>query len=263
MEELKDKVAIVTGGSRGIGRATCVALASKGVSIAVVGRNHNRIIETVEKLKEIYDTSGFSTSSAIGFILDVRVEVDMEIMARQTLDKFGRIDILIASAGIGKSSFSDRFFPYSISQLPTAEWDEILDTNLKGIFLSNRAVLPAMIDRRRGVIINISSLAVEMQPAPPFAAAYCASKYGVVGFSESLTEEVGSYGIKVYCVVPGSTDTPMISKSNVELRYGKSFPAERVANFIIYLLGLPENIIIKHPVIIPFQSYKGGKEKRL
>ncbi|MGK7891927.1 MAG: SDR family oxidoreductase, partial [Leptolyngbyaceae cyanobacterium] len=127
-------VAIVTGGSSGIGQAICVALAHTGYQLVVVGRDSQRIEQTLALLP--------SSETHLGLSLDVTQEEQMQQMAEQTITAFGQIDVLIASAGVGRSANSDRFMPYPTTALPLAEWNAILDVNLKGVFLSNRAVLP-------------------------------------------------------------------------------------------------------------------------
>lgn len=244
----KGQVAIITGGSSGIGRATCLSLAKEGADIVVVGRNAARVTEAIKEIER--ETNG---AAALGLVLDVRKEQDMEEMARRTLDRFGRVDILIASAGIARGSSSKRVLPYPVAQMPTQEWDEVLDTNLKGVFLSNRAVLPSMIRQRKGSIINISS-AHGGQHGYPYASAYCASKFGVVGFSESLAEEVKQFGIKVQVVLPGATETPILGKGDTAVGFGRSLPPVRIGEFIIYLLTLPSDTVLINPVIAPLQS---------
>jgi len=196
--KLDGQVAIVTGGSSGIGLATSTALASHGAHVVVVGRD-NRHVRTA--LEDVTCKVG-PTASVVGFTLDVRSEQDMNEMVRKTLDQSGRIDILVACAGIGKRQGSGGSVPRPLSHLPIEDWDAILDTNLKGVFLSNRAVLSVMIKQRRGQIVNISSSPGGIF-GQPFSAAYCASKFGVTGLSEALAAEVRRYGIRVHVVFSG------------------------------------------------------------
>jgi len=128
----------------------------------------------------------------------------------------------------------------------------VLQTNLRGIFLSNRAVLPTMIARRTGLIVNISSSPGGLY-GNPYAAAYCASKFGVMGLSKSLSEEVSGYGIKVYVVLPDRVDTPMLGPLG-RSRLGESLTPSRVAELVTYLLTLPEDMILLNPLIAPFKN---------
>jgi NAD(P)-dependent dehydrogenase (short-subunit alcohol dehydrogenase family) len=180
-------------------------------------------------------------------MLDVRSESDMQEMAKRVLDEFGRIDILVAAAGIGGSLASAKRLPYAVVQMPLKEWDEVIDTNLKGIFLSNRAVLGAMMKQRKGNIINVSS-SRGATGGQPFAAAYSASKYGVVGISETLAEEVQPFNIRVQVVMPDATDTPLLhGRKNLASR-GIMKPST-VANFIVRMLTLPDEAYLVNPII--------------
>jgi NAD(P)-dependent dehydrogenase (short-subunit alcohol dehydrogenase family) len=176
----------------------------------------------------------------MGLTLDVRLEQDMNEMVRRTLEQFGRIDILVACAGIGKRRGSVGNLPRPVSHLPIEDWDAILDTNLKGVFLSNRAVLPVMIKQRKGQIVNISSSPGGVA-GQPFSAAYCASKFGVTGLSEALAAEVQPYGIRVQVVFPDATDTPLIRDTTLTARLGQPLPPDRVANHILFLVTAPED----------------------
>jgi 3-oxoacyl-[acyl-carrier protein] reductase len=241
---LKGQTAIVTGGVGGIGRATCIALAREGANIVVVDLDAERVGEVVA------ESQGQGRGAeALGLTLDVRNEQDMEDMARQTLTRFGSIDVLVTCAG--KLRAGDGTLK-PLAQLRTAEWDEVLDTNLKGVFLSNRAVLPTMITQRRGSIVNISSVAGRQGRAHD--SAYCASKFGVIGLSEALAEEVRQYGVKVQVVLPDAVDTPMWDQNGPVPRPGNTLPPTRVADFIIYLLSLPADTVLLDPVIAPFRA---------
>lgn len=240
---LKEQVAIVTGGSSGIGRATCLALAREGAYVVVVGKTPSRVTGVVAEVNRV---GGEKT--VLGLVLDVRIEKDMDEMARQTLSRFGRVDILIACAGIARGGSSKRLLPYPVVQMPIQEWDEVLDTNLRGVFLSNRAVLPAMMSQRRGSIVNVSS-ARGGRYGSPYVAAYCASKFGVVAFSQALAEEVSQFGIKIQVVLPDVTDTPMLGEAVGAASLENLLPASRVGDFIVHLLSQPEDTILLNPLI--------------
>ncbi len=251
MNNLENKVAIITGGSSGIGRATAVALSRWGADVVVVGRNVEHIEETLSMVREERKEQTYA-GDPLGLSLDVRKESDMNKMVEQTIEKFGRVDILVAAAGSGGSIATTRKFPYAVVQLPTEEWDEVIDTNLKGIFLSNRAVLQVMMKRRKGDIINISS-SRGATLGLPYAAAYSASKHGVMGLSEALAEEVRSYGIRVQVLLPDVTDTPMLHVTGKLAPYGLLKP-ETVANTIICMLTLPGDTVLTDPLVAPFAN---------
>lgn len=246
--QLQGKVAIVTGGSSGIGRAVCLALAKAGVAVVVVGRNKKRVQATVTEIKNTNTVSSFSRM-ALGLQLDVRREADMEEMAERTLTQFGCIDILVASAGILRAM---QFRPTMLVETSVEEWDQILDTNLKGVFLSNRAVIKTMMAQHAGHIINVSSLSG--RHALPFDSPYCASKFGVIGLSEALAEELTSFGVRVQVVLPGNIDTSIWSQNKVVPRAAQTLPVERVADLILYLITWPQDAALREIVIAPKQS---------
>ncbi len=249
VNQIKNQVAIVTGGSSGIGRATAIALAREGADVAVVGRNISHIAETVATIREERKNQ-LSGRSPLGLTLDVRRQSDMEEMVRRVTNEFGRIDILVAAAGIGGSTATERRLPYAVVQLPAEEWDEVIDTNLKGIFLSNRAVLPAMMAQRKGDIINVSSSRGATRGLP-YAAAYSASKHGVMGLSETLAKEIRPYNIRVQVILPDATDTPLLYGRRNLARHGLLKP-ETVAQFILLMLALPHDTVLLNPLIAPF-----------
>ena len=173
-------------------------------------------------------------------------------MARWTLEHYGQIDILVASAGMLRAGS-----PRVVAELSVAEWDLVIETNLKGVFLSNRAVLPTMLKQRRGAIVNLSSTSGQRGLA--YDSAYCASKFGVIGFSEALAEEVRSYGVKVQVVLPGPVDTAIWDQNGPLPRPPHILPPERVADLILYLLTLPDDTMVVHPTIIGFHSRRGSR----
>jgi NAD(P)-dependent dehydrogenase (short-subunit alcohol dehydrogenase family) len=235
---LAGQVAIITGGSSGIGRATGIAMTRAGADVVVVGSDPKRVADAVQAIS----TNGDQHEAPLGLVLDVSQEHDMQKMARQALARYGRIDILVSSAGIGRRRDSKRFAPYSFAQLPAEEWDTVLDINLKGTFLANRAVLPAMIQQGRGVIINISSFQGGRK-GQPFAPAYSASKFGVAGMSQALAEEVRADGVRVEVLFPDVTDTQLLQNSTLSSRFGLLLSAERVAEVIVYMAGLQNDCV--------------------
>jgi NAD(P)-dependent dehydrogenase (short-subunit alcohol dehydrogenase family) len=239
---LEGQVAIVTGGTIGIGRAICFALAAEGACVVVVGRNRERLEQTVAELEQSAEPNDH-----IGLILDVRIESDMQEMAKRTLERFGRIDILIAAAGILRAGEG---LLKTLPQMSTDEFNEVIDTNLKGTFLSNRAVLPTMINQRRGNILNISSTSGRKGLA--FDSAYCASKFGIIGLTEALAEEMQQYGIRAQVLLPGAIETGMWDQNGPLPPPGVLLKPETVADFILYMVTLPEDSMMSAPVIEPF-----------
>jgi 3-oxoacyl-[acyl-carrier protein] reductase len=221
---------VVTGGSGGLGAVVARRLARHGAAVAVVGRNAAR-------LRSIADEIG---PNALGLALDVSHEPDMERMARAALDRWGRIDALVACAGIARASGAGSI-PQPVHTMSVAEWDEVMATNLRGTFLSNRAVLPHMMGRRGGKIVNVASSPAGIS-GQPFAAAYCASKSAAVGLSEALASECSASGVRVHCVFPDLIDTPLIRRTTLAAVRGRPMDPERVAAFIHHLLNLPADV---------------------
>lgn len=255
---LNNQVAIVTGGASGIGRATSISLAKEGAKVALVDINQSNIDDVITEIKD--SGTGLNTADSIfGMTLNVRSEKDMEEMAARTVEHFGQIDILVHCAAILRVKGSGPKFLYDISM---EEWQEVIDTNLRGTFLSNKSVLPSMIKQKGGQIINISSTSGLKGRA--FDSVYSASKFGVVGLTESLAEEVRQYGIKVHAIMPDAVDTPMWEQ-NKPIRAPKySLAPQRVADLIVYIATLPGDTVLNNLVLLPFRTRrrkKGTKNK--
>jgi len=189
---LKDKVAIVTGGSMGIGKAICLAFGREGAKVAVVNRNR----ETGEAVvKEVVDAGG----AARAFPCDVSKKADVSGMVKGVSDAFGTVDILVGNAGI--------MINKPVEDYAEDEWDRTINTNLKGNFLLSQAVIPIMKKKRYGKLIYVASIAGTH--AFPNALPYCASKGGVVMITKALAAEIAKDGINVNCISPGNTATPL------------------------------------------------------
>jgi NAD(P)-dependent dehydrogenase (short-subunit alcohol dehydrogenase family) len=190
---LQDKVALITGGTSGIGEATASLFAKEGAKIAITGRNETRGNAVTEQITK-------NGGHAVFIPSDVRKSCDCLLAVDEILRAFGHIDILFNNAGV--------FYPHTTLDCPEEEWDEQIDINLKGTFLMSKAVLPHMIQRLSGVIINNSSgWGIVGGDA---AVAYCASKGGVVLLTKAMAIDHGRQGIRVNCICPGDVDTPML-----------------------------------------------------
>jgi 3-oxoacyl-[acyl-carrier protein] reductase len=187
---LSGEVALVTGGNRGIGRAIAQRLASLGASVAICGRDRSA-------LKESADALAKSGRPVFSYAADVALSADVSSLISKTEARLGPITILVNNAGIGL------FGP--AHEKTEADWDRVLDSNLKSVFLVSRAVAPSMIRRGAGDIINISSLAGRNTFAG--GGIYCASKWGVVGLSGCMAEDLRDHGIRVSVICPGSVAT--------------------------------------------------------
>ncbi len=189
--ELNGKVAIVTGGTKGIGRGIAAALARAGTDICISARHEQEIVAAVAELSEIGE------GRVTGAVCDVRDYDEVKALFDHTVMEFGGIDILINNAGIG--------FFVSVEEMSPEDFRAVLETNLFGVFYCCHEVIPLLRKRGGGYIINISSLAGTN--AHPQMAAYNASKFGLNGFSEALMQEVRHDGIKVSYIMPGSVNT--------------------------------------------------------
>ncbi len=203
--DLHDKVAVVTGGARGIGRGIALALAHQGVHVAVADlytpsrgtagydfSTEQEVITTVQELTAC-------GVRALGVPVDVTQYVQVEAMAETVTRELGPIDILCNNAGVIDTGW--------VVETTEAQWDTIMDVNVKGVFLCCKAVAPGMVERRQGRIINTASIAGKRGSAR--VAAYCASKFAVVGFTQSLAHEMALYNVTVNAVCPGILGTAM------------------------------------------------------
>lgn len=190
---LNHKVALVTGGTSGIGEATALLFAHEGAQVAITGRNAERGEKITERIKR-------SGGRSIFIKTDVRHAMDCKAAVDSTLGEFGRLDILFNNAGL--------FYAHDALECSEEEWDLQIDVNLKGTFLMSKYALPAMIAQGSGVIINNSSGWGLV--GGDKAVAYCASKGGVVLLTKAMAVDHGRQGIRVNCICPGDVDTPML-----------------------------------------------------
>jgi NAD(P)-dependent dehydrogenase (short-subunit alcohol dehydrogenase family) len=189
MRRLDGRVAIVTGAAAGIGAAIARAFVDEGARVVVADRD----------LAAAMRTAAAFGDAALAFDVDVTQEAQVEALVQAARSRFGRIDILVNNAGIIRKAF--------VKDMTEALWDAVVDVNLKATFLCSKAVLPAMIDARRGRIINIASIAAKV--GEPTASAYSAAKWGVLGFTRSLALEVAQYDILVNAICPGPIPTAL------------------------------------------------------
>ena len=210
------KVAIVTGASRGIGRATALALASRNIKVALAARSPEPLaaVET-----EIRERSG----SAIAIPTNVADAASVASMVEHASRELGTIDLLVNNAGIVARS--------AVVDTDETTWDDVVDINLKSVFLCTKAVLPEMLERGRGRIVNVSSISGTL--GTPQLSAYCASKWGLIGFTKATAEEVRGCGVHVFSVNPGSVNTEMLQQGRPGAK--PDMEPEDVSNVIVYL----------------------------
>lgn len=193
MGKLDGKVAIVTGASKGMGRAISVLFAQEGADVTVVARTLSEL-ETLSREITALGRKCFICRT------DITREKEVDAMAKAVFGKFNRVDILVNAAGaiFGRGAWLHEF--------PTADWDSIFNLNIRGIFLCTKLILKSMLEQRTGQIINIASIAGVSRGARKWVP-YAASKWAVVGFSKSLDQEVRRKGVKVSLICPGAADT--------------------------------------------------------
>ena len=196
MKQEKKMMAIVTGSGRGIGKEIAVLLARKGVKVVVCSRTDSELRSLAEEIEKIT-----GKANVLGVKCDVSVSSQVNSLIKSTIEKFGSetIDILVNNAGV---AFNKRLVDTS-----EQEWDQTINTNLKGSFLFAKAVLPYMIKRKSGVIVNVNSGAGKAGFGN--LSSYCASKFGLLGLAESLALEVGEYNIRVMTIFLGQVATKM------------------------------------------------------
>lgn len=243
------KVAVITGAGGGIGQATAVAFAQRGMRLCLVEHDAGRL-DAAEKAAR---NAANGRLEVLPITLDVTSEDDMEAMAERALEMFGRIDVLVTAAGILRPPGSG---PKTIAETSIEEFDKVLAVNVLGTFLATRAVLASMLKARSGHIVHISSTSGLRGRA--FDGAYCASKFAVRGFSESLMEEVGRSGVRVHTLLPDAVATPLWEQNGPVPMPPDALPPERVADFIAYLIELPEDCVLLNPVLTPF----GGRRRK-
>lgn len=236
---LAGKVAVITGASRGIGRATAVALAAEGANVVV---NYARSSTAADEVVAAITESG---GSAIALQADVSDADQVDALIKATLDKWGQVDVLVNNAGITRDTLLLRMKP--------EDWQAVINLNLSGVFLCTRAVSKIMLKQRSGRIINIASVAGLM--GNPGQANYSAAKAGVIGFTKTVAKEMATRGITVNAVAPGFIKTDMTEDlSNTEeiLKYiplGRYGEADEVAGLIRFLAADPAAAYITGQVL--------------
>jgi 3-oxoacyl-[acyl-carrier protein] reductase len=228
LQTLQGKVAIVTGASRGIGRAIARELAKFGASVVVNYASSSQAAD--ELVSEITQAGG----SAIALAADVSKEEQVDALINAAIEKFNRVDILVNNAGITRDTLLLRMKP--------EDWQAVIDLNLTGVFLCTRAVSKIMLKQRSGRIINITSVAGQM--GNPGQANYSAAKAGVIGFTKTVAKELASRGITVNAVAPGFIATDMTSNLDAEgiLKYiplGRYGQPEDIAGMVRFLAADP------------------------
>jgi 3-oxoacyl-[acyl-carrier protein] reductase len=230
MENLKGKKAIITGGSRGLGKATALAFAKEGIDVAIIGRNENSLQETVAEIKAL----GVNATYAM-FNISNYEEVQKGI--KQIITAFGSVDILVNNAGV--AAFG------SLNDMKVDQWSEIIQTNVMGMYFVTKEVLPYLIDKNEGDIFNVSSTAGLTGNAN--TSAYSASKFAVIGMSESLMKEVRKNNIRVCTLTPSTIASDMSIELGIANKNSKDsvLQPDDFAELIVAGLKLPRRAMLK------------------
>src|SRR5437879_7283409 len=231
MVSIEHQIAVVTGAGRGIGRAIAIELGKLGARVVLAARSRTELEETARAIG--------SSPSVIP--TDVRKKEDLQRLFEQTATALGPVDILVNAAGLGI------FGP--VADFRDEDFEILIETNLRGIFFASRFVLPSMIERKKGHIINIASIAGKVGSAT--RAVYCASKFGVVGFTESLAEEVRGYGIRVSVICPGSTDTRFSPSETSGKARERMLRSEDIAHAVRAIVTQEPNSFISEIILRP------------
>jgi len=222
---LKDKVALITGAGSGIGRATAILFAKEGAKVVVVCRTSSTGEETVKIIRNYGGEAVFVRG-------DVSNAYDAEKMIISATDKYGKLDILFNNAGINLKA--------PITEIEENEWDQIVNINLKGVFLGCKYAIPIMVKHGGGVIINTASV-FGFVGAPNYSA-YCASKGGVIALTKALALELAPYNIRVNCICPGITETPMVQKIWMASGKPDKVRESRIKMHPLGRLGKPDDV---------------------
>ena len=240
---IQDKVVVITGGSSGIGYSTAKALAKKGAKIVAGARRLDKL-ETLKK--EITDDGG----EIIICETDVTKKSDCDNLVKQAIEKYGTVDVLINNAGLMPLSF--------VKSLKIDEWDRMIDVNIKGVLYCTAAVVPTMVEKKSGHIVNISSVAGRV--VFPAGSVYCATKHAVTAFSEGLRQELSvRKNIRITSIEPGVVQTELtntITEKALEAFVEKhkemeGLKAEDISNAIIFAIDAPNHVNVNEILVRP------------
>jgi 3-oxoacyl-[acyl-carrier protein] reductase len=231
-DALKDKVAIVTGSSRGIGRSIALMLASYGAKVVLAARDLSNLQTLQAEIKNL-------GTEAMCIPTDMSQESDIQNLVSQTIESFGRLDIVVNNAGLGIYD--------SVEKTSTETWDKLLSVNARGPFILCREAIPYLRQQPRSFIVNVSSVVGVRGYANQ--AAYTASKHALMGFSKALAKEVQPDGIRVHVLLPGGVDTNMLSLARPDLDKSVLMKPEEIAEVVLFLVTREGNATIDELLI--------------
>jgi len=246
--DLSGQVAVVIGGSRGIGRAVVISLAERGCQVVVAARG----TEAVEQLvAEVPAASGFPGC-------DVMERSHIDALFAHVRETFGRTDLVIYSAGIGQSPRASRGAPQAVVSMDDVGFDDVIDTNLRGLFYTIRAAVPQMLSQGSGQIVDISS-ARGARRGQAYGSAYCASKMAARAMVEAAAEELAPQGVRVMSLLPDAVDTSLIAGTTLAPR-GVLKP-DWVGEFVAEMLSMPLDATLDEPLLAPLGARRRKSEQ--
>jgi NADP-dependent 3-hydroxy acid dehydrogenase YdfG len=238
---IEGKVVVITGASSGLGEATARLLSAQGATVVLGARRVERIVALADELRR-------GGGRALALQTDVTRSADVQALADAALEEFGRIDVMINNAGLMPSS--------PLERLKIADWDRMIDVNIKGVLYGIAAVLPHMTERKSGHIVNVSSVAGHR--VRPGTAVYSATKHAVRVLTEGLRQEVKPYGIRTTIISPGAVATELPDsvteadvQAGVKAFYQIAVPADSFARAVVYALSQPDDVDINEILFRP------------
>ncbi len=243
---IKDKVAIITGASSGIGYATAIALSTAGAKVAIGARRTDKLEQLENQIKN-------NGGKVLSQRLDVTKKTDCDTFVEQTIKKWGAVDILVNNAGLMPLSF--------VKNLKVDEWERMIDVNIKGVLFCTAAVIPHMKEKKSGHIVNISSVAGRI--VFPAGSVYCATKHAITAFSEGLRQELSvRSNIRVTCIEPGVVETELLNTITDETLKGfvegakkmQGLKADDIANAILFAVQSPDGVNVNEILVRPTEQ---------
>jgi NAD(P)-dependent dehydrogenase (short-subunit alcohol dehydrogenase family) len=233
--KLEGKVALITGASRGIGRASAIRFAREGAKLVLASRTHSELQALADELFKLYDTD------SLVVLCDVTKAAEVKALIDQAVSNFGRIDILLNSAGVGHLK--------PITELTVEEFDEMIDVNLKGTFYASKFASEVMVRQKSGHIINLPGILGKA--VMRMSSGYSASKYGVTGLSKAMTQDLMRDGVKISLLHFGGVNTTFWDRITMRVQREKMITVDQAADMILLCATQPDQLVLGELVLQP------------